>query len=161
MGQVTHEVILDEVFCLHPDDSKTNVCVSFSLKKDYHSLEFISSYEPKKCDDKELAKQLILKGLEAYVPSEYREQYGPWEIYLPSVVSLITLSVDFSEVYLGCAHRHAPEQRHIISADFSSPGFFRHSPCAGDWRAVINVHAVVNPEVRYRLQVLAYGEEVD
>ena len=155
MGSVVREIILDEVILLHPEDSKTNVCLSFSLKKNYQSLEFICSYEPKSCDDREKAKQMILEGLEVYAPPEYRERWGPWESFLPAVVSLITFSLDAPEKYLGCAHRHANEQRHIISGKFSSSGFFRHTPTAGDWRAVINVHAVVSPEVRYHLQIAA------
>ena len=157
------DVILDEIIRLCPGDSKTNVCVPFSLKKDYQRLEFICSYKPKNCDDEERAKQLILEGLKTYVPPEYRERQhwsgGSWESFLSSVVSLITLSLDSPEAYLGCAHRHAPGQRHIVSAEFSSPGFFRYTPSVGDWRAVINVHAVVSPEVLYHLQIMAYNNE--
>jgi hypothetical protein len=145
------EVILDELIRLHPGDSRTNVCIPFFFVFYYRSLEFICSYEPKSCDDRERAKQLILEGLAAYAPNEYRE---PWEQFLPSVVSLVTLSLDSPGKYLGCAHRHAPEQRHTVSEEFSSPGFFRHAPETGNWRAVINVHAVVSSEVRYRLQIL-------
>ena len=112
-----------------------------------------------------MAKQLILEGLDSYSAPGYsglqslQNHYGPLENFIPSVVSLITLSLDSEGEYLGCAHRHAPEQRNIVSAEFSSPGFFRFSPAAGNWRAVINVHAVVSPEVRYRLQILAYEGE--
>ena len=159
MKTAAREIILDEIIRLHPEDTGTNVCIPFTLKRDYRSLEFICSYKPKECGDREKAKQLILDGLAAYVPAEYREQCGAWEDFLPSVVSLITLSLDSSGQYLGCAHRHAAEQRHIVSADFSSPGFSRRSPIAGDWRAVINVHSVVSPEVCYRLQVMAHDTD--
>jgi len=196
MDEVAPEVILDETILLHPEDSKTNVCIPFLLKKDYSSLEFFCSYEPKNCDETERAKQLILEGFKAYVPPEsaakaglfrktgqtgaseiltgistgafenqhspaypdqqyWSEYFGPLESFLPSVVSLITLSVDSPEGYLGCAHRHTPVQRIIISADYSSPGFFRHSPRGGNWRAVINAHSVVNSEVNYRLKITA------
>ena len=161
------EVILDKILYLHPEDSKTNVCIPFSLEKRCLSLEFFCSYEPKKCDDRERAKQQILAALESYVPAEYRDRNNwpescpPMESFLPSVVSLITLSVDAPagklQEYLGCAHRHANEQRLVISAGFSSPGFFRRSPEAGDWRAVINVHAVVSREVKYRLVIIAHN----
>ena len=169
LKQEVREIILDEIIRLHPMDSKSNVCIPFTLKKDYGSLEFICSYEPKNCNDRERAKRLILEGLDTYVPAGYRNperlprQYAApddglsWETFLPSVVNLVTLSIDAPGLYLGCAHRHASEQRHKISADFSSPGFFRLSPGAGDWRAVINVHAVVTSEVRYHLQVIAYN----
>jgi hypothetical protein len=151
------EILLDELFQLHPQDSKTNVCVAVPVPRDFESLEFICSYEPKPLDNEDEARQLLEAGLDRYVPPEYREQYrGTWRKYFP-VVSLITLSVDYNGAYIGCAHRHAPEQRHIISAKFASPGFFKHPAAAGNWRAVINVHAVVSSEVRYRLQV--YGHD--
>ena len=159
LPQGRQEVILDEVLCFHSNDSKTNRCIPFSLTKNYQFLEFACSYEPKSCDDMETAKQLIMAGLESYVPPEYREYCEPWEDFLPSVVNFITFSLDSPEKYLGCAHRHAPEQRHIISAGFSSPGFFRYAPNAGEWRAVLNVHAVVSTEVRYHFQILAHNED--
>jgi hypothetical protein len=102
----------------------------------------------------------LKEGSLRFVPEEYRKGIGPPEQFLPSVVSLITLSLDYNGRYLGCAHRHAPEQRHIISADFSSPGFLRQPALAGDWQAVINVHSVVCGEVRYHLRVLAHDEYI-
>ena len=152
------EIILDKTICLSPEDSKTNICIPFTLKKNCRSLEFVSSYEPKKCEDREKALDFVLAGFETYIPEQYRGLCGAPEDYIPSVVSLVTLSIDSPVLYLGSAHRHADRQRHIISADFSSPGFIRHSPDAGDWRAVINVHAVVSPKVIYRLQIFAHNE---
>jgi hypothetical protein len=105
-----------------------------------------------------MAKELVLAGIEAYIPVEYREHCS-LDDFLPSVVNLVTLSVNSPKQYLGCAHRHAPEQQHVISAEFSSPGFCRHSPDAGDWQAVINVHAVVSLELRYQLRIMAYQNE--
>ena len=127
--------------------------------EDYKFLEIICSYEPKKCDDEEKAKELLFNGFDIYIPAAYREQYNRWEDYLPSVVNLVTLSIDHHGKYLGCAHRQASEQRHIISADFSSPGFIRHAAAAGNWRAMLNVHAVVSPEVLYRIKILAHMED--
>ena len=150
-------VILDRTICLCPEDSKTNVCIPFVVKEKCHSLELVTSYTPKKCEDKEMAMDLIRAGIEKYVPIQYRMRCGDLEHYLSSVVNLVTLSLDSPSQYLGSAHRHASEQRHIISAGFSSPGFIRYLPDPGDWRAVINVHAVVSPKVYYRLQIFAHS----
>jgi hypothetical protein len=152
------EVLLDRLILLHARDEKTNVCIPFTVKKDFGSLEFVWAYEPKGYDDKDEAIIMIEEGIRRFVPEEYRKSLEPLEQFLPSVVSLVTLSIDYNGRYLGCGHRHAPEQRHIISANFSSPGFLRHPALAGDWRAVINVHAVVSRELRCHLWVLA-GEE--
>jgi hypothetical protein len=155
------DVILEKTLCLGTKDSKTNVCIPFSLEKDYRVLEFLCSYGPKNCDDEDLARRLIEEGLEKFVLPEHREKTGPWEQFRSSVVNLLTLSVDREGDYLGCAHRQHPEQRHIISAEFSSPGFFRSPPRRGNWRALINVHAVVSGEVRYHLQILGHEREGD
>ena len=155
MRSAVHEVILDKTIYFNPEDSKSNVRIPFSLKKDYKSLEFFCSYEPKKCEDKEKAKELVLKGIETYIPAEYRKLADSLDNYINTVVNLVTLSLDAPDQYLGCAHRHAPQQHHIISAEFSSPGFFLYSPSAGDWQVLINVHAVVSPVVRYHLQIFA------
>ncbi|QQO09138.1 hypothetical protein [Breznakiella homolactica] len=152
------KVLLDNLYPLHRDDSKTNVSVEIPLDRDYGCLEFLCSYTPKVLENEAEAKDLIEAGLERFIPPEYRERYGGWRDYLP-VVNLITLSLDHDEIYVGCAHRHNPEQRHIVSADFSSPGFFRHSASAGVWRAVINVHAVVSDETVYHLTVNAYDKD--
>ena len=153
------EVILDRLIHIYLKDEKTNICIPFSLKKKYSSLEFICSYEPKKCEDKEKARQMIMDELEKYSPQVDHESKGSWEIYLSKVVSLITVSVDYKGQYLGCSHRLDNEQRHIISADFSSPGFFRHSVDAGDWRVLINVHSVVSPDIRCCLQIIAHNRK--
>jgi hypothetical protein len=149
------EILLDRLFLLHADDAKTNVCVPFPVERDFGSLEFVCGYEPKGYDDEDAARRMIEEGLQRFVPDEYRKSLEPADQFLPAVTSLVTLSIDYGGRYLGCAHRHAPEQRHIISANFSSPGFLRQPALAGDWRAVINVHSVVSRELRYHLRVLA------
>ncbi|MDR1903113.1 MAG: hypothetical protein LBQ88_12650 [Treponema sp.] len=159
MGKIV-EVLLDEIYCFHREDSKTNRCISIPLKEKFDALEFICSYTPKALSDETEAKRLIETGIAVYVPPEYIGQYGIWRDYLP-VVNLLTLSIDYNETYVGCAHRHAPEQRHIISAGFSSPGFLKQPALAGNWRAVINVHAVVSNEVQYRLQVHAHSGSIE
>jgi hypothetical protein len=161
------EILLDRLVLLHASDAKTNVCIPVPVEKDFESLEFECTYEPKGYDDEAAAMLSITECIQRFVPeeyrrehrAEYRENLGNPERFLPAVVSLITLSLDYNGRYLGCAHRHAPEQRHIISANFSSPGFFRQPALAGDWRAVINVHSVVCSEVRYHLRVLGGGRD--
>jgi hypothetical protein len=148
------EVLLDRLILLHADDAKTNVCVPFPVERDFESLEFMCAYGPKGCDDEDAARIMIEESARRFVPEEYRKSLEPLHRFLPLVTSLVTLSIDYNGRYLGCAHRPAPEQRHIISANFSSPGFFRQSALAGNWQAVINVHSVVSRELRYHLRIL-------
>jgi hypothetical protein len=149
------EILLDKVYILHGEDAKTNICIPFRLKKDCRAIEVFCAYAPKECPDRELAKRLIDEGINRWVPAEYRKDCGPRERFLP-VVNLVTLSLDYKGRYLGCAHRHTPEQRHIISQDYSSPGFLKQKAAEGNWRVVINVHAVVSDELRYRLKITAH-----
>ena len=149
------EILLDRLMLLHAGDVKTNVCVPFPVERDFESLEFVCVYGPKRYEDEGAARIMIEAGFRRFVPEEYRKSLEPLDQFLPSVTSLVTLSIDYNGRYLGCAHRHAPEQRHIISANFSSPGFLRQPVRAGNWRAVINVHSIVTEELRYHLKVVA------
>ncbi|MDR0388689.1 MAG: hypothetical protein LBH73_01305 [Spirochaetaceae bacterium] len=151
------EVIWNKIYTLHPEDSKTNLCVAIPVDRDFWCLEFLCSYTPKILEDREKSRELITEGLKKYVPDKFMDQYSNWENYLP-VVNLITLSIDYRDSYLGCAHRHAPEQRHIICKEFASPGFFRHAAAKGPWRAVINIHAVVCDSVAYHLTVRGWDK---
>ena len=152
------DVLLDNIYTLHPADSKTNVCIDVPVTRDYAWLEMKCSYAPKVLEDEERARKLIEEGIERYVPAEFKDQCGDWREYLP-VVSLITISLDYKNRYIGCAHRHHKEQRHVISENFSSPGFFKQAVLAGNWRAVINVHYVANDNVDYHLIINAYGKD--
>ena len=44
-----------------------------------------------------------------------------------------------------------------ISEDFASLGFYRGAIDTGNWRAVINVHAIITNDVTYHLKI--EGEE--
>lgn len=155
-------LLLEKKIDLHPADSKTNIVIPLNVPRAYAALLICTRYEPKTVDDPELARESIEKGLARYVPAEAMEQAGSWRDYLP-VLNFVTLSLDDSEgVYVGCAHRHSPVQDHIISAAYSSPGFFRHPAGAGKWECVLNCHAVVDDPVTYSLRVFGAeeGEEL-
>ena len=149
------KLVFEKEIRLRPEDSKKNVILPFSVDDEYERLEIHFSYSPKKLEDLPLARQYIEAGLEKYAPGEYRARYKTWESYLP-VVNLITLSLDSSDGYAGCAHRHNPEQNHILSKSGGSPGFIPLKIAKGDWRAVINVHALVTEHCVCTLHV--YGD---
>ena len=148
------DVIVDQEICFHPEDSKTNLKIPFTLNHDYQRLVIHCAYAPKNVEDMVLAESEVKKGIEKYIPKEYRAGYGDWKSYLP-VLNFVTFSLDHEGEFLGCAHRHAPIQDHTISADSSTPGFLAHAVKAGQWIAVLNVHAVVSPSVKYHLQITA------
>lgn len=152
------EILLDAVYQLHPHDSKTNLYIDIPVPRDFWCLEFFCSYTPENLEDREQAKELMLMALKKYVPEQFRDQYGDWESYLP-VSNLITLSIDCQDRYLGCAHRHDSEQRHIISADYASPGFYTQAVKKGLWRGVINIHSVVSDPVSCHLTIRGWEKE--
>lgn len=155
-------LLLEKTVVLHPADSKTNIVIPVIVPRQFAALFIRTKYEPKIVADPELAQRSIEQGLARYVPEGALYKIGSWRDYLP-VLNFVTLSLDDSEgVYVGCAHRHSPVQDHIISAAYSSPGFFRHPAGAGKWECVLNCHAVVDDPVTYSLRVFGAeeGEEL-
>jgi hypothetical protein len=154
--RVIVEVLLDKIVYLHRSDSKTNVSIAIPVPRDFTALEFLCTYEPKKMNDEVEARRQLEVGLEAYIPAAYREEVARRYSARNSLDNLITLSLDYNDEYIGCAHRQAAEQRHIISADSASNGFIKHAAVTGNWRAVLNVHVVVSAEARYHLKVIGH-----
>ena len=154
------KIIFEKEIILHPENSKTNIYLPFIVETSFDRMEIHFSYAPKKLDDEALSLKYIDSGMEKYAPGAYRSGYQNSEEFLP-VLNLVTLSLDSPEGYLGCAHRHNPEQIHIISEEFSSPGFAHQKPVNGIWQAVVNVHAVVTETCTCRLKIFkADGSEV-
>lgn len=151
--------ILDQTIVFHPEDDKTNRCISFRLNEDYDSLRIQCAYAPKVIADEALAVRAARASIGRYVPRYQLGFYAQKGSFPKNLVNLLTFSLDHEQSYLGCAHRHAPRQEHIISEGFSSPGFLHHRPIAGDYRAVINVHSITSPEVSYHLVITAARAE--
>lgn len=150
--------ILDTTLVITPMDDKTNITVPFSLPADADRLVITCKFSPKVIEDKALARQAALASIGRYVPRYQLPLYSEEQIENLSLVNHLTLSLDYGQTYLGCAHRHKPEQSHEISEQFSSPGFHRMKPIAGDYQAVINVHSITSPQVHYHIKIEAMQE---
>ena len=150
------DLLFSQTLTITPDDNKTNITVPVVLRRSYAALLIRTNYDPKVVADCEFARQAVEAAISRFIPAEARPVWGRWEDYMP-VVNFITLSLDYNDKYIGCAHRHSPAQDHIISAVYSSPGFIRHEAAAGTWRCVLNCHAVVDAAVKYSLNI--YGAE--
>lgn len=151
--------ILDKTLIITPRDDKSNIVVPFTLPGDAERMIIACRFEPKVIEDKALARQAALANIGRYVPRYQLPLYQKEQADSVNLVNHLTLSLDCGEEYLGCAHRHAPEQTHEISESFSSPGFRRFRPRAGEYQAVINVHSVTSKEVRYHITVEAAIKE--
>ena len=97
-----------------------------------------------------------LDDLKTYFPAGYQLTEADMQEY-QELFNFVTLSLDKNGEYVGCAHRHPPQQILTISASGSSWGFAPTAASAGDWRAVLHVQAVVVGTVDYHLRI--YGME--
>ncbi|MDP3176383.1 MAG: hypothetical protein Q8M76_00680 [Spirochaetaceae bacterium] len=127
---MTERTVLDAELALTPSSSRSSVELPFVLDSPAERLEIDFSYQPK-----------FLEGREGASP----------------IPNLVTISLDYGEEYLGCAHRHAPVQRHLIGAGGSSPGFHAAPVRAGGYRLVVSAHCVVTPACAVRVRVIAAG----
>jgi hypothetical protein len=138
---------------LTPSCSKSHISYLFNLEKNRDRLEILFSYEPKKLEDREKSKALIIEGIRNYVDFDQDRILEGWETYLP-VQNLLTLSIDDSGQFRGCAHRQGAEQHLFIEKDNASPGLIPGNLTPGQWRVTISIHAVVSDSCKYKLHVL-------
>ena len=106
--------------------------------------------------DPEIIMPQIRKCVKTYFPAGYQLTEADMQEY-QELFNFVTLSLDKNGEYVGCAHRHPPQQILTISASGSSWGFAPTAASAGDWRALLHVQAVVVGTVDYRLRI--YGME--
>ncbi len=151
-------ILLEKELEVFPENEKTNISFPFEVPEGVNALKVTFSYSPKVLYDDERAKMLIENNIKKDA-GEYADEYPSWEEFLP-LKNLITLSVDDTSGYRGCAHRQAEYMEHIISEDFASPGFNKGKIQGGKWRAVLNIHGVVTEKTDCKLKVEAgdYGE---
>lgn len=146
------KTVLETDFKIMPSQEKTNIVIPFVLGGDVRKMKISFSYSPKElCDEADALRQ-IDSCFDKYAPGDLRGGYSSIDIILP-LVNLITLSLDDPMGYRGAAHRHTPVQEHILTENECSYGFLPRRFTAGEWRAVINVHAVVTDFADCRLKV--------
>lgn len=137
---------------------KTNIVLPFTLDGAAKELKITYAYAPKTAEDeaaKQLAENCLLRDA-----GEFRKEYPPAEAFLP-LKNLITLSLDDPNGYRGAAHRQADRQVHIFTETESPFGFSAGALPAGNWRLVLNVHAVVTEYCDCRIKVEAEGAKTD
>lgn len=113
-------ILSDNVYLFTPKDDKTNFNIVFQVPQGYDQLRFECSFTPKVVRDLELNRQVIAANIGKYIPRDMLVHYQMEQF---SLVNHLTFSLDYENLYIGCAHRHAAKSVHIISADGSSPGW--------------------------------------
>lgn len=146
-------LLLSEEFQVTPENEKTNISFPFTVPEDTVSLKITFSYDPKILEDDERARLLIENNIKKDA-GEYADEYPDWKEFLP-LKNLITVSIDDTVGYRGCAHRQDKDQIHIIREDFASRGFHKGRPQVGQWRIVLNLHGIVTEKIDCKLMVEA------
>lgn len=150
------ELLLDQTFAFTLADVRKNILVPFRVDRDFDHLAICLHYGPKAIRDPEIIMPQIRKCVKTYFPAGYQLTEADMQEY-QELFNFVTLSLDKNGEYVGCAHRHPPQQILTISASGSSWGFAPTAASAEDWRAVLHVQAVVVGTVDYRLRI--YGME--
>lgn len=157
MKKLLHQ---DLVFSV--EDVRKNILLPLQVDQAYDSLVIHFHYEPKYIRDKEIIMPQIQACVKKYFPAGHELTEEDMKEY-DQLLNFVTLSLDKDEEYVGCAHRHPPEQTIIISPRGSSYGFSPQTVTPGAWRIVLHVQAVVVGTVDFTLDVygLEEGESID
>lgn len=147
------QLLAHETLTLTRRDDRTNIALPFRLGAPCRALHIDFSYAPKKLCDPAEKRRLLERCRALYsTPAEQARPLDPDAFADP--VNLITLSLDCGARYLGCAHRQ-PNLQHIVIGEPSTPGFLNGAPEPGDWRIVLNAHAIVTETVSVEVHVFA------
>lgn len=150
------ELLLQKQFAFTEADVRKNVLLPFRVERDYARLAIHLHYGPKSIRDPEIIMPKIQACVDTYFPGDFRLTEEDMKEF-DQLLNFVTLSLDKDGEYVGCAHRHPPEQTILISEEGSDWGFAPAPAGKGDWRIVLHVQAVVVGTIDYRLEV--YGLE--
>ena len=136
------EILLQKEIVFTVKDNRTNYCISFETERDYDHLEFVCEYSPKTISDPELVAREVAQGMEKsgwtgrkLFPADMDE--------CKVLMNLVTFSLDYEGEYVGCAHRHDPEQVIVISEQGPPGVFFARRAKKGKGKGWLNVQAAI------------------
>jgi hypothetical protein len=136
-----------------PVSSRSHITYSFDLSQPVEGLNIHFKYHPKRLEDLERSKTMILESLVKYSNAEYLDlDSAKWETFMP-LTNLITLSVDDPTGHRGAGHRHDSEQLLYVSEHRASPGFVSGPMIEGMWRVTLSLHGIVTDICSYELQI--------
>lgn len=137
---------------LKPCCSKSQISYSFNVKSGAERFNIFFDFNPKKLDNKELSKKIILECMDKYASGERKVSEEEWEDYLP-VKNLLTISIDDNKEFRGAAHRQPDGSIFFIDKESVSPGLVAGELRAGQWTVTISVHCVVTDICSYKLHI--------
>lgn len=147
------KTLLEITQALLPEQSRTTTYYPFMVGAGCEALRIRFSYAPKALADEAAADAIIDEGFQRYVLPEDRAALNSLRREVKPLVNLVTLSLDAPDGYRGAAHRHDPEQEHVVRAADSSYGFADGPMLPGAWRVGVSAHAVITRPCTVRLTV--------
>jgi hypothetical protein len=142
-----------------PVSSRSHITYCFDLRQPAGKLNIRFMYHPKRLEDLERSKELILASLGKYSLAENSElDKVKWGNYMP-LTNLITLSVDDPKGHRGAGHRHDQEQLIHLSEYQASPGFVSGPMIQGMWKVTLSLHGIVTELCSYELQIWLEEEQ--
>lgn len=145
--------LLEQAYQWSSQDTSSDIVFSFQCPAEVEELVVSFTYSP----GEEATREICLPAVQAAVTryyGGYPQEIEPMtaEQFLP-VKNLITLSLAREGVYLGNAHRWAPEQEHVISCRYASSGFCCPVSMAGAWTGMLHLHEVLSPVCKGHLRI--------
>lgn len=141
-----------------PVCSRSHITYQFQLEQSASKLCIRLAYTPKRLEDPERTREMILDSIDKYTAAGHREAVkSRWEKFLP-LQNLITVSVDDPERHRGAGHRHDPVQELYLSKSGASPGLVSGRLPGGWWKVTLSLHAIVTERCDYELQIWEEGE---
>lgn len=146
-------ILLEQRYVWGPEDSQHDVPFAFDCPEHIALLRIRFAYEPGKEEAREICLPPIEQALTRYYDS-YPRTMQPMaaEQFLP-IKNLITISLEREGVYLGNAHRWAPEQEHELTTKHASLGFVPPERLSGRWNGMLHLHEILSPRCTATLQI--------
>ena len=136
--------LLEENYVWTPRNSKTDQTFSFIVPETIEQIKIRFEYSPGKEEDPAVCLPPVRDALNRYYDNYPRDLQPMQEEKFIPIKNLITLSLDKDGVYLGNAHRWAPQQEHLISVQKASLGFVPPAILAGKWNGMLHLHEVLS-----------------
>ena len=138
-------VLLEQQYVWTPKDTAHDVPFAFVCPPEIASIRISFSFSPGMEQQDAICMPQIEAALTRYYDC-YPRDIQPMDAqqFLP-IKNLITLSLEREGVYLGNAHRWAPEQEHIITTEQASRGFVPPVAMEGSWTGMLHLHEIISP----------------
>ncbi|MGM9630485.1 hypothetical protein [Butyricicoccus sp.] len=146
-------ILLEQQYQWTAEDTASDVPFAFACPAGVRAIRISFSFSPGKEQSEARCKPQIEDALARYYDRYSREiQPMTVEQYIP-IKNLITLSLAWEGIYLGNAHRWAPQQEHLITAAQASRGFVPPERLEGSWTGMLHLHEILSARCTGQLRI--------